>query len=155
MRNAALFLLLLLMGSIGCNVYQWRKSRDLAPHGADTIRITDTVTIREPVVVESLVVRNVVKTLRVVDTISIVKNDTLVDSVQVIVPITSKMYQDTDYIAWVSGYLPRLDSIRVYRHTSIINKRERRWNFGAQAGYGVTTKGLSPYVGFGVTLRLY
>ena len=39
------------------------------------------------------------------------------------VPITSKHYGCKDYDAWVSGYEPSLDSIKVYQRTEYITER--------------------------------
>ena len=76
-------------------------------------------------------------------------------------PLTQKTYtDDSTYTAWVSGYLPSLDSIDVRQkviETTITNTRTekvfRRWNIGIQAGYGYgfLHKGFEPYVGIGFT----
>lgn len=74
----------------------------------------------------------------------------------VVIPITQKVYKDSDYTAYVSGYKPTLDSIYV-RHkvtTITIKQKARRWNVGVSAGYGMTPKGFQPYVGIGVTFNL-
>lgn len=74
----------------------------------------------------------------------------------VVIPITQKVYKDSDYTAYVSGYKPSLDSIYV-RHkvtTITIKQKARRWNVGVSAGYGMTPKGFQPYVGIGVTFNL-
>ena len=44
------------------------------------------------------------------------------DTVAVQVPITSKHYGSKDYDAWVSGYEPSLDSIKVYKETQYITE---------------------------------
>jgi opacity protein-like surface antigen len=74
----------------------------------------------------------------------------------VVIPITQKVYKDSDYTAYVSGYHSSLDSISV-RHkvtTITIKQKARRWNVGVSAGYGMTPKGFQPYVGIGVTFNL-
>lgn len=38
------------------------------------------------------------------------------------VPITSKHYSSKDYDAWVSGFEPSLDSIKVYKETQVITE---------------------------------
>lgn len=84
-----------------------------------------------------------------------------IDSVAVELPITQKMYGDSTYTAWVSGYRPRLDSIYVYpRHetvtiTNTIRQKPRRWGLGVSAGYGYAPgKGMVPWVGVGVQYTL-
>ena len=45
--------------------------------------------------------------------------DTLMlhDTVLVHLPIEQRQYSDPRYTAWVSGYRPQLDSIRIYQQT--------------------------------------
>ena len=56
------------------------------------------------------------------------------------VPITSKHYGSKDYDAWVSGYEPSLDSIKVYQRTEYITERvtlskpPNKWELDAFAG---------------------
>lgn len=126
----------------------------------DTVRVTivDTVRIVYPVVRDSLVVRYVTERLPV-------KRDSVqigcTDSVDVEIPITQKRYADSTYTAWVSGYRPSLDSIHIYpRHevvtiTNMIRQKPKRWNVGLNVGYGLTPKGLQPYVGVGVSYNLF
>ncbi|MFR1987599.1 MAG: DUF6808 domain-containing protein [Prevotellamassilia sp.] len=78
----------------------------------------------------------------------------------VMLQITQQVYRDTTYTACVSGYAAALDSIEVYPRTLIVRQtalpaaRPRRWSFGIQAGYGLTPRGMQPYVGLGLTVRL-
>jgi len=77
------------------------------------------------------------------------------DSVLVEVPITSKHYQSPEYDAWVSGYEPSLDSIKVYQRTEYITERitiskpPNKWELNAVAGidYNVTTQRYTPHIG--------
>ena len=88
---------------------------------------------------------------------------TMHDSVLVEVPIESKHYNAPDYDAWVSGYMPSLDSINVYQRTEYItetitiHKPPNRLSFGIQAGYGYgfRSKTWEPYVGAGLTIRIF
>lgn len=82
------------------------------------------------------------------------------DSVEVVVPITQRVYADSMYRAYVSGYRPRLDSIFVYPRTSYITttvkEKPKRWGIGLQAGYGYSPgNGMSPYIGIGVSYNLF
>ena len=62
--------------------------------------------------------------------------------------------------AYVSGYKPRLDSLALFRSTAAVSvvqpeaRRERRFSVGLQAGYGITPKGLQPYIGLGISVTL-
>ena len=85
----------------------------------DTVRVTvvDTVTYDKPVARDSVLVRYVTRKLPV-------KHDTVhsicTDSADIEIPITQKQYSDSIYTAWVSGYEPSLDSIRVYSRKEVI-----------------------------------
>ena len=155
MKGAFWVMLALLVVSVAANVWQCREIR-AAKDGCyfDTIRLTDTVVVREPVVRESVVIRTETRFMKLADTLCVVFRDTVRDSVMVEVPIEQKVYADTNYVAWISGFEPRLDSIQVYRHEMITRPRSKRWGIGVQAGYGLTTRGFAPFVGVGVSYRL-
>lgn len=83
------------------------------------------------------------------------------DSVSIKIPIIQKVYVDTLYRAYVSGYNVNLDSIFVNRvtdyvyETKVIPAKMKRFNLGVQAGYGYTPKGFQPFIGVGVTYSLF
>ena len=81
------------------------------------------------------------------------------DSVDVRLEMTQRVYRDSMYTAWVSGYMAQLDSIEVYRRTErvSISVRERRGRFGlgAVVGLGYARGGVAPFVGIGVYYRLW
>lgn len=84
------------------------------------------------------------------------------DTVWATVPRTQKRYEDSTYTAWVSGYEPRLDSIKVYRRTVFMTKTEtatsrKRLSLGLTGGfgYGVITRKPDVWLGVGVTWRLW
>lgn len=140
----------------------------------DTVTVIDTVVHRVPAAKDSTVVRYVTRTVPMAtqsyraprDTAN---NDREVmpslyasasrDSATVMLPITQKMYSDTDYRAWVSGYEPQLDSIKVFPRTVTVReticKPPSRFSIGLQGGYGITPKGLQPYIGVGVNVRIF
>ena len=73
----------------------------------DTIRLStiDTLTLKKPLY----------RTYRIVDTIRIAVDSTR----NVTLPISQKHYsKDSVYDAWISGYEPNLDSIRIYEKTN-------------------------------------
>lgn len=85
-----------------------------------------------------------------------------IDSADVNIPISQKKYCDSTYTAWVSGYEPSLDSIRVYarREVVTINKVKKeppnRFVISLNIGYGLTPyNGLQPYIGVGVGYKLF
>lgn len=141
--------LLLLLG------YKWGKdsSKDKFITVSDTIIYIDTVFIDKPIAVAHTLIRK--------DTVvlSMVKTDTIhsvqVDSVPVVVPITQKKYSDTTYTAWVSGFNPNLDSIKVFNKNIVVHTTERivkrnNWGLGVQVGVTYSGKQISPYIGVGV-----
>lgn len=132
---------------------------------SDTVRVTvyDTITYRKPVAVDSVVIRHVYAKLP-----AIVKKDTILrhedkrDSAEVAIPITQKVYRDTAYTAWVSGYMPSLDSISIRQSTHYVTvavpSKRKRWGVGVHAGYGVTAERnprFAPYIGIGITYNLF
>lgn len=70
------------------------------------------------------------------------------------------VYRDTLYEAYVSGYSPRLDSIRLFPRTVTrtvtidrhLAPKPKRWGFGLQAGYSHPH---GPYVGIGLSYNLW
>ena len=84
------------------------------------------------------------------------------DSVNVVIPITQKVYDEDTYTAFVSGYNPSLDSLIFKMPREVVTIKEyskpKRWSVGVQVGYGVTLKGtpqFAPYVGIGVSYNLF
>ncbi len=142
----------------------------------DTITVVDTIRYHLPIARDSVVVRYNVVRLSVAPDTNVackkqlpdseyitVQNDFLCkqDSADVEIPITQTVYEDSTYRAYVSGFNARLDSLIQFSRNDIItvnrkeSKPQRKWNVGIQAGYGITPKGLQPYVGGGVTFILY
>ena len=82
----------------------------------------------------------------------------------VMIPITQKVYEDSMYTAYVSGYRQNLDSITIRQKNVVTTIREtytetefRRWNIGLTAGYGygIRNKNLDFFLGVGVTYNLF
>lgn len=124
----------------------------------DTTKVTvvDSVKKSFPVPVDSFVVRYITKSLPVARDSATKQLGN--DSVKVQIPISQKVYEDTLYRAYVSGYEPNLDSITIKQRTTYITHtirdKESRFRIGLQAGYGLTPKGMMPYVGVGLSYRL-
>ncbi len=149
-------------------VFTWRDGCH-----RDTLRVTvyDTIPYYKPFPKDSVVIRYVTQRLPIVDdkednfpnkTVTklpeIVQNfgKTVPDSANVVIPITQKVYEDSMYKAYISGYMVSLDSFYIYPRREVITIREkpRRWHIGISAGYGITPKGFQPYIGVGMTYRL-
>ena len=151
MRYFWFLLLFLAVFCVGVGVGYVGFGRGKEVVRADTVYRNDTV--RCPIVRDSVVTRYVTRRLAVMRVDTVRQCDTLraIDTVEVSLPIVQKVYRDTNYTAWVSGYEPRLDSVSV-RHRTIIETRtvrERgRWGVGLGVGLGVGSGG--PGVGFGI-----
>ena len=122
----------------------------------DTIFVRDTIKVSVPIVTE---IKDVgLQTYRIKllgriqeapDTIIVSKTD----SINIELPIEQKVYSDSAYTAYISGFQPRLDSIHIYYPTRYITTtitEKKRFSYGIQAGVGLTPKGIQPYIGFGL-----
>ena len=129
-----------------------------------TITLYDTIPYYVAVARDSVVVRYETHRLPVAPTSNVGIEDNLIakndsaenDSVDAIIPITQKEYQDSTYHAWISGYAVNLDSIYTYtRHeyttVQFPPSKPKRWHLGITAGFAITPKGVQPYIGGGIT----
>ena len=85
------------------------------------------------------------------------------DSTVIALPVEQKRYDDSLYTAWVSGFRPNLDSIRLYLPTitetitNTIVKPAPRLSVGVQtgAGVGIITRQPDFYIGVGAQWRIW
>ena len=160
MKKALYFLFAAIFLSVALNIWQcsrqleestviehdtvWKDTTIYEPQPAETVQTGRVVYIRVPVPGPS-------------DTI------TLHDSIEVPVPIVQKRYDDSLYTAWVSGFEPNLDSIRLYQPeiittiTKTIVKPSPLVTFGIQtgAGWGVFHRQPDLYIGVGGQVNLW
>ena len=80
------------------------------------------------------------------------------DSAMVEIPIEQRQYTGENYEAWVSGYQPQLDSLRIYADTKTITTttevtrwKTKRWGLSVGAGLTATPKGVQPGVFIGAS----
>lgn len=119
----------------------------------DTTIVYDTILVEKPKIVER----------RVVDTMVVEALDYIVvhDTAFVNLPREEVIYRDSSYRAVVSGFLPRLEELEIYQKEKIVTIQTERvikpspWALSIQGGYGVSAKGLTPYIGVGVSYNLY
>lgn len=129
---------------------------------ADTLIVErwDTVTIEKPTEIVRYIDR--FDTIRLTDEPLIVVK---IDSTEII-PIECAIYQDSTqnakYEAYLSGFRPQLDSIRIecLQTETIITKIERekarKIGLGVQLGVGISPNGIAaPYVGIGLQYRIW
>ncbi len=126
----------------------------------ETVTVYDTIPYYYPVARDSVVIRYETHRLPVSGDKSPKPEQKIdvekADSVDVVIPITQKEYQDSTYHLWISGYAANLDSIHTFtRHDYTTVKlppsKPKRWHLGITAGFGVTPKGVQPYIGAGIT----
>ena len=129
-----------------------QNCRDAQVAVSDTIVLRDTIMVEKPVTRDSVIVRY--KRVEV----PVVVRDTILDTVFVELPITSKYYKSSRYEAWVSGYEPSLDSISIFSETKyikdMVKTRKSRWGLGVSVGYGVTRTKVEPFVGVSVNYNI-
>ena len=124
----------------------WRDTTIYQPLPAETINTGRVVYIKVPVSTGSTTVY-----------------DTIHDSIEVPIPIYQKRYDDSLYTAWVSGYEPNLDSIRLHQReivttiTKYVERPASRIAIGPSVGlgYGVYQHQPDVYVGVTATWNLW
>ena len=136
----------------------------LFPPKNNAILTSDTVivykTIAEPQAADSIRTGVIIRSLPIYyavhDTSVIADTAIIRDTVSVEIPISRKTYIGEDYRAVISGYEANLDTIQVNTKTitNTIYQEPSKWALGISAGYGVTARGLQPYVGVGVTYNI-
>lgn len=146
------------LGFLYTECLRYKKATERPPV-RDTVTVFDTVPFYYPKPRDSVVTRYVT------DTLTVIQSDTTdtarLDSLPVIIPITSNTYEGDGWRAHVSGFRPQLDSLVLFpeRQTITIrdppatDKASNRWTLSVQAGYGITPRGMQPYLGVGLSWR--
>lgn len=141
-------------------LFLWNRQQELSglPR-PDTTEYVETIPFYYPVPRDSVIKRYKTVKLPVKKDSCEAKQDTCVpDSAEVVIPITQKIYGDSLYRAWVSGYNAKLDSIEVYSRKLIITEqifikpKRKRWGLGVQVGYGYPD---GAYIGVGMSYNLF
>ena len=143
----------------------------------DTVLVHDTVPDINPTPKDSATIRYITRYLPIAkrDTSSrvdhFIEANNMVDHfadtsnmIAVEIPITSKHYGSKDYDAWVSGYEPSLDSIKVYKETQYITEtitktvKDKGKHFfldvGAGCEYQFNVKTAVPFAELGARLKI-
>ena len=122
---------------------------NIALHRIRVLRSNEGKVIRDTTIIIKLDTIKIIKPVylseKVVDTLFVPIKDTIRinDTLYQLMPKTQKYYaKDSLYQAWVSGYKPNLDSIKVFPKTiystitNTVYKKPARVTIGVTAGYG-------------------
>ena len=153
--RALIFILL-----IACCIISFLGGYDYASkHCYNVSTVTYTIVKRDTIIsVPDTVYREVALGEK---TVKVVIHDTLckTDTVEIALPFVQREYRDSNYNAWVSGYEPALDSIKVFPRTMTVKERvtvkerSRRWGVFGGVGIGVSDR-ITPCVGVGIGYRI-
>lgn len=162
MKKGFWIVLAVLAASIAMNVWFWTSEPEI-----ETILKRDTVwrdtAIYEPQPVETVNTGRVVYIRVPVPGERDTLRDTIRDSIDVPVPIVQKRYEDSLYTAWVSGFEPNLDSLRLHMPevtntiTKTVYEPTPLLTLGLQVGggYGIINRKPDIYVGIGGQINLW
>lgn len=145
---------------IACCIVSFLGGYDYASkHCYNVSTVTDTIIERETI---TAIPDTVYRTVALGEkTVKVVVHDTLfkTDTVTISLPFVQKQYKDSSYSAWISGYEPSLDSIRVFpkttiiRESKVVRQKDRRWGVFGGVGIGVSDR-ITPCVGVGIGYRI-
>lgn len=127
---------------------------------ADVVIQRDTLVVRDTTTLITYVDRVVYRTR--IDTVELPVPDpyTVHDTVTVQVPIDYIHERYTDAEVWYHGFHAVIDSLWVYPEKQIITNtitrtiEPSRWALSVHGGYGIGAKGLTPYIGVGISYDL-
>ena len=123
---------------------------------ADTLRVVvyDTIPYYMPVPKDSVVIRYITQKLpvgvpklpkNVPNELDCLGNfsKSVPDSADVVIPITQKVYEDSLYRAFVSGYNASLDSMILFPRNEVITvyREPKRWHLSVSLGMGLVYDG--------------
>lgn len=142
--------IIIIVTCIRCCVSSKTKKEPIQQIDTITIIKRDTIRIIEPQPVIKYRNKIVRDTLYSIDSILVPVN----------VPLETKVYQDSNYRAVISGYKTELDSIYIFNKNQIqyINKINniKKWNISPAVGvgYGMFNREVDVYVGFSIIYNL-
>ena len=162
MKKGFWIVVAVLAASIAMNVWFWTSEPEI-----ETVLKRDTVwrdtVIHDPAPAETINNGRVVYIRVPIPGKRDTLRDTICDSIEVPIPIVQKRYEDSLYTAWVSGFEPKLDSIRLYTPeiqttvTKTVYEPTPLLTLGMQVGggYGLINRQPDIYVGIGGQINLW
>ena len=176
MKKAVVILSLLLAISAALNIIYIRaraKGGAATDFRPDTVRITDTMRFISPAHTRDTIIRyvrvgafcktpapdnpgNPANPGTQQQAASAANTPPADTAAAVLLPITQRTYTAPEYTAYVSGYLPSLDSITLHTQRTVITQpppaaKNKPWSIGIAAGVGAGRGGLTPFIG--ITLQ--
>lgn len=173
MEKSKKIVLLLLLALFVVSVYFNVRLYELKEPYKNVEKITfvDTIPYYKPIPKDSTIINYISVRLPIDDNcedmgMSVLDNDNDIDieskqdSIDIQIPIMQKIYEDSNYTAYISGYNPSLDSLTFKMSREVIKEysKQKRWNVGIQAGCGLTLSRqlhIAPYVGIGISYNLF
>ena len=166
-KDITILVLLLFALVLGFILGRGKKGEERVKERIKTEIVTkrDTVKVVTPEPIHNTILRTQVVKVPIYHFRDCTKMGKPPDSAEVELAITQRVYRDSNYTAWVSGYKPSLDSIHTYNKTvyttrtieRTVTKPPNRWGIGISAGYGygINSKLFEPYIGVGVTYIIF
>ena len=153
MKRIAIVINIIILFTLLCGVlryYELYHNVLNTPILKDTITITDTITVTAPPVKVKEVIKN--------DTVYL-PSPTLDDTIDVILPLEEKVYEDSTFRAVISGFKPTIKELTIYPTTTTISEkkliRTKEKGFKLRPsigiGYGLINKEPDLYVGISLT----
>ena len=161
MKNFLLIMLILFIALFSLQTYRLYSIKETFIEKCDTIYKTriDTLKIDQPIYIKQKEIHR--DTVKINIEKQVVKQ--VNDTVFIDLPIEQKIYSDSSYTAYVSGYNPSLDSINIFQNEktilinqNIINNKKKRFSIGPMVGigYDFSNNNLSPIVGLSIQYNL-
>jgi hypothetical protein len=162
MKKGFWIVVAVLAASIAMNVWFWTSEPEIEKILKRDTVWRDTV-IHDPAPAETINTGRVVYIRVPIPGKRDTLRDTIRDSIDVPIPIVQKRYEDSLYTAWVSGFEPKLDSIRLYTPeiqttvTKTVYESTPLLTLGVQVGggYGLIYRQPDIYVGIGGQINLW
>lgn len=151
----------LLILSAACLLIGFLTGYFCARSKKETVRV-ERVVVRDTIVQEKpvYVAKKVVDSIKVsVPTIVHTSDTTYIrDTVYLNLPREEKIYENDDYRAVVSGYMPSLDAMTIYKQTEVVTNtriQKQHWTFGIGITfgcyYGIRSRTIDGGPGLGLT----